>query len=29
MKSVVVYESWFGNTKRVAGEIAEALEGAG
>jgi hypothetical protein len=29
MKSVVVYESWFGNTKRIAGEIAEALEEQG
>ena len=27
MKSVVVYESWFGNTRRVAEEIAGALEG--
>ena len=25
MRSLVVYESWFGNTRRVAEEIADAL----
>jgi len=29
MKSLVVYESWFGNTRRVAEEIADALAAAG
>ena len=25
MRSLVVYESWFGNTRRIAEEIADAL----
>jgi hypothetical protein len=29
MKSVVVYESWFGNTRRIAEEIADALAARG
>jgi Flavodoxin domain len=29
MRSLVVYESWFGNTKRIAEEVAEALEEEG
>jgi hypothetical protein len=27
MRSLVVYESWFGNTRRIAEEIAAGLEG--
>jgi hypothetical protein len=27
MKTLVVYESWFGNTRRIAEEIAAGLEG--
>jgi hypothetical protein len=29
MRSLVVYESWFGNTRRIAEEIAGALDGEG
>ena len=29
MRSLVVYESWFGNTQRIAEEIADALEKEG
>ena len=29
MKSLVVYESWFGNTRKVAEAIADALRAAG
>ena len=29
MRSLVVYESWFGNTQRIAAEIAGALESEG
>jgi len=29
MRSIVVYESWFGNTKRIAEEIAEVLAAEG
>jgi hypothetical protein len=29
MKSLVVYESWFGNTRRIAEEIADALAAEG
>lgn len=29
MKSLVVYESWFGNTKELARAVADALAGAG
>lgn len=29
MKSLVVYESWFGNTRRLAEEIADALAAEG
>lgn len=29
MRSVVVYESWFGNTRRVAEEIADSLAAEG
>jgi hypothetical protein len=29
MKSLVVYESWFGNTRRIAEKIAEALAAEG
>jgi menaquinone-dependent protoporphyrinogen IX oxidase len=25
MRSLVVYESWFGNTRRIAEQVAEAL----
>jgi flavodoxin len=29
MRSLVVCESWFGNTRQIAEEIADALGGAG